>query len=107
MTIDFDGIERGSRPVAGGGEDDYRQRVAALRAETIKRREHELSEQRSPANSAAQRIRIWERRHQLQLPQRHDHQLLAAIAADIGLTLEDVQAEQQQRLAARPGRRAE
>jgi hypothetical protein len=102
---EFDGIEPTARPLAGGSQDDYRQRVAALRAEADRRREHELSEQRSPTNSAADRIRIWERRHQLQIPQRHDHLLLANIAADTGLTLEDVRAEQRQRLAARSGPR--
>ena len=107
MTRDLDSFDPTGRPVAGGSQEEYRQRLAALRAEALKRRENELREQRSPANSAADRIRIWERRHQLQLPQRSDHQHLAAIAADIGLSLEDVQAEQQLRLAARSGTRRE
>lgn len=94
-----------TRPLAEESHDDYRQRLAAARAEAMQRREHELSEQSSPANSAADRIRIWERRHQLQLPERHDHMLLPAIAVNTGLTLEDVRAEQRQRLAARSGTR--
>jgi len=101
MTRLIDGIEAIARPLAEGSQDDYRQRLAAARAEANQRREHELSEQRSPANSAADRIRIWERRHQLQLPGRHDHPVLPAIALDTGLTLEDVRAEQRLRLAAR------
>ena len=63
--------------------------------------EQERSEQCSPLNSAADRIRIWERRHQLPLPRNPTHVLLADIAAGTGLTLEDVQAEQRVRAESR------
>jgi len=94
-------IEPSARPLAGENHDDYRTRIAVLRAEALKRREQERSEQCSPLNSAADRIRIWERRHQLPLPRNPTHVLLADIAAGTGLTLEDVQAEQRLRAESR------
>jgi hypothetical protein len=71
--------------------------MAQLRAQVIERRQQELDEQRSPRNTATDRIRIWERLHQLRLPRAADHPLIAVIAANTGLSLEEVQAEQRAR----------
>lgn len=84
-------------PRPGESPAAYRERIALLEAEALDRRQQELNEQRSPANTPANRIRIWERRHQLPLPRSPDHQLLTVIAANTGLSLEDVRAEQRLR----------
>lgn len=90
-----------SPPMAGESQTDYRRRMALLEAEALARREQELGEQRSPLNTPADRIRIWERRHQLQLPRSPSHRLVTVIAANTGLSLEEVRAEQCVRAAAR------
>jgi hypothetical protein len=56
-----------------------------------------LAEQASLANSPADRIRIWERLHEITLPISPSHRLLGIIAANTGLTLEQVLDEQQHR----------
>jgi len=76
---------------------DYRQRMALLQAEALERRQHELSEQRSPLNTPADRIRIWERVHQLPLPRCPSHRLVSVIASHTHLSLEEVRAEQRLR----------
>lgn len=84
----------------GEGNIDHRARVAAHRAEAAERRHLELLEQRSPNNAPAVRIRIWERVHQIDLPRSLSHRLVELIAAQTGLTTEDVRDEQ--RLRAMP-----
>jgi len=96
-----DRIEPNAGPRAGESPADYRQRMARLQAEALERRKQEISEQRSPTNTPADRIRIWERLHQLSLPPSPEHRLIAIIAADTGLSLEEVQAERRLRAAAR------
>jgi hypothetical protein len=103
LTKDYTGDQfaSGSRPLIGESGDDYRQRQAILQAEAQRRREQEIGEQRSPDNSAGDRIRIWERRHQLPLPRSATHNLLTNIAEDTGLSLAEIQAEQEARALAR------
>jgi hypothetical protein len=84
-------------PLLGESNAAYRERIALLEAEALERRQQELGEQRSPSKTPADRIRIWERRHQLPLPRSPDHHLVAVIAANTGLTLDDVRAEQRLR----------
>ena len=84
----------------GESQADYRQRVALLQAEALERRQHELGEQCSPLNTPADRIRVWERLHQLPLPRSPDHRLITVIAANTGLSLAEVRAEQRARAAA-------
>ena len=84
-------------PRPGESAAEYRERIALLEAAALERRQQELNEQRSPSNAPADRIRIWERRHQLSLPRSPDHHLLAVIAANTGLSLDDVRAEQRLR----------
>ena len=91
-------------PLRFGGEsaEDLRARAAHQQALAAERREHELAEQASVANSPTDRIRIWERLHGITLPISPTHRLLGIIAANTGLTVEQVLDEQQQR-AAVPG----
>ncbi len=86
-------------PRIGESQADCRQRMAQLQAEALERRRQELGEQRSPLNAPADRIRIWERLHQLALPRSATHRLVDVIAANTGLSLEEVRAEQHARAA--------
>lgn len=87
-------------PVVGETPADYRRRMELLQAEALERREQDISEQRSPLNSAAERIRIWERRHQLSMPRSPDHALVSVIALNTGLSIDEVQGEQKIRAQA-------
>jgi len=89
-------------PVAHAGESiaDYRTRIAIVQAEALERWQQQLHEQSSALNSASDRIRIWERRHQIDLPRDPSHRLIDLIAANTGLSLEEVHAEQRLRAAA-------
>lgn len=91
-----------NNPVVGAGDPhgDYRARVARLQLEDAERRQQALREQSSVSRTAGERIRLWERLHAVTMPRRADHALLAVIAADTGLTLDEVSAEQQQRAVA-------
>lgn len=75
------------------------ERLAQERASARERWEHALREQSSPENDAAARIRIWERRHQLDLPRNPGHRLIAVIAIGTDLTVREVLAEQSARAA--------
>jgi hypothetical protein len=104
MSEDATGSDRlapGSVPRVGESAADYRQRIALLQAEALERRQQELSEQCSLHNTPADRIRIWERLHQLVLPRSSNHRLINVIAANTGLSVEEVQAEQRSRAAAK------
>jgi hypothetical protein len=90
-----------SAPRPGETPADYRERMALIQAEALERRRQELGEQCSPSNTPGDRIRIWERLHQLPLPRATGHALINIIAANTGLSMEEVQAEQQLRAAAR------
>lgn len=92
-----DRIVSNMAPRPGETNAAYRERIALLEAEALERRQQELSEQRSPSRTPADRIRIWERRHQLSLPRSPDHHLLTVIAANTGLSLDDLRAEQRLR----------
>jgi len=96
-----DRIVPSSPPRAGESQADYRQRMTLLQAEALERRQQELGEQCSPLNTPADRIRIWERLHQLAMPLSPGHRLIAVIAANTGLSLAEVQAEQRERAAAK------
>jgi len=96
-----DRIVSNMAPRPGETSAAYRERVALLEAEALDHRQQELSEQRSPSKTPADRIRIWERRHQLPLPRSPDHHLVLIIAANTGLSLDDVRAEQRLRVTAK------
>lgn len=93
---------RGSLPLASESNADYRARIAAQQAEAAERRRLELVEQRSSMNTPATRIRIWERLHQIGLPSNPTHRLIDVIAAQTGLTSEDVRDEQRLRVNPNP-----
>jgi hypothetical protein len=84
-------------PKPGESIADFRDRLAQRQAEAVEVRRRELAEQTSDAHTAAARIRIWERLHQVALPRNPSHRVLRVIAASTGLTLEEVRAEQRQR----------
>ncbi len=90
---------RNDLPLAGAPTADFRERLARQQAEAAERRRQALTEQASPLNSAEARIRIWEQLHAIELPRDAQHRLLAVIAANPGLSLAQVRAEQQQRAA--------
>jgi hypothetical protein len=86
-------------PVLGETIADYRARIAQHQAEIIGRRQQELLEQASTMYAPSVRIRIWERLHQVGLPHNPAHRLLDVIAANTGLSIEEVREEQRQRQA--------
>lgn len=92
-----DNLMRGPLPLAGESIGDYRERVAAYQAQAAERRELELLEQRSSTHTPSERIRIWERLHQLALPRSLSHRLVDVIADQTGLSSEDVRDEQRLR----------
>jgi hypothetical protein len=71
---------------------------ASTRAD--KRRE-ELEALRSEVNSAEQRVRAWERVHELTLPLDPNHPILGVIASKTRLTMEQVQDVQRAEAARR------
>lgn len=89
------------KPQALPGElnSDFRARLAAMEFEARERRRLDLAEQTSTHNTPAQRIRVWERLHELTLPKKPAHPLIRIIAADTVLTLEQVRDEQRRRSA--------
>jgi len=92
----------GAAPHVGENSADYRERMALVQAEALERRQQQLHEQSSPLNTPSDRIRIWERLHQVQLPRNPSHRLIAVIAANTGLTANEVRAEQELRAAVPP-----
>jgi hypothetical protein len=86
-------------PFAGETNNDYRARIAHHQADLLLQRQRELLEQASTLNAPTARIRIWERLHQLSLPRDPNHRLIAIIAANTGLTMDEVRDEQRLRVA--------
>lgn len=82
---------------------DFRTRMAHRKAEALGRWQKELAEQSSELNSPSERIRVWERRHQIDLPRDPGHSLIKLIAKSTGLSNEDVHAEQRLRAASHGG----
>jgi hypothetical protein len=80
---------------------DFRARVVQQQAETAERRKVDLAEQSSNLKSAEERIRIWERIHEVTLPRDPAHRLVEIIAANTGLTDAEVRDEQQRRATQR------
>jgi hypothetical protein len=92
------------RPSSPSNEDpmmDFRARLVHQQAEAAERRRMDLAEQSSRSKSAEERIRIWERIHEVTLPRDPAHRLVDIIAANTGLTDADVRDEQQRRATAR------
>jgi hypothetical protein len=92
------------RPSIPSGDDpmmDFRARLVHQQAEAAERRRTDLAEQCSRLKTAEERIRIWERIHEVTLPRDPAHRLVEIIAANTGLTNADVLDEQQRRRAPR------
>jgi hypothetical protein len=81
---------------------DYRARIAHQQAEAARRRQEELEEQSSTLKTPDTRIRIWERLHEVGLPRDPTHRLVDIIAANTGLTVEEVRDEQRLRASGAP-----
>lgn len=60
-------------------------------------RQQALATQVSPLNDPQERIRIWERLHELALPKHAGHKLVDVIATQTQLTSHQVQEEQRRR----------
>ena len=80
---------------------DFRARLVHQQAEAAERRRVDLAEQSSRLKTAEERIRIWERIHEVTLPKDPTHRLIDIIAANTGLTSSDVHDEQQRRASLR------
>src|SRR5271168_4573264 len=92
------------RPSVPSSEDpmmDFRARLVHQQAEAAERRRTDLAEQCSRLKTAEERIRIWERIHEVTLPRDPAHRLIEIIAANTGLTDTDVRDEQQRRASVR------
>ncbi len=92
------------RPTAPSAEDpmmDFRARLVHSQAEAAERRRLDLAEQSSRLKTAEERIRIWERIHEVTLPRDPGHRLVDIIAANTGLTDADVRDEQHRRATQR------
>jgi hypothetical protein len=76
---------------------DFRARLVHQQAEAAERRRVDLAEQSSRLKTAEERIRIWERIHEVTLPKDPAHRLVEIIATNTGLTDSDVRDEQQRR----------
>ena len=93
-----------ARPLSPPGDDpmmDFRARLVHQQAEAAERRRLDLAEQSSRLKTAEERIRIWERIHEVTLPRDTAHNLVEIIAANTGLTEAEVREEQQRRAALR------
>lgn len=80
---------------------EHRARVAFEAAERMEKRRAEQAEQCASTSAPKMRIRTWERVHGLRLPLDAAHPILAVVATETHLTLEEVQEEQRTRRAAR------
>jgi hypothetical protein len=92
------------RPSSSAPEDpmmDFRARLVHQQAEAAERRRLDLAEQSSRLKTAEERIRIWERIHEVTLPKDPAHRLVDIIAANTGLLSSDVHEEQQRRATLR------
>lgn len=89
-------------PIGAETIADYRARIAHQQAEAARRRQEELEEQSSTLKTPDTRIRIWERLHEVGLPRDPAHRLVEIIAANTGLTVEEVRDEQRLRASGAP-----
>jgi len=101
MSSDFDNWSgRAQHPftsVPGETVAEHRIRVGLQQSDRIERRERECQEQRSPNLTAVQRLRLWERLHQLRIPAVLQGTLASVIAGDTGLSVQQVHEAQLER----------
>lgn len=93
-----------SDPGFGGALGTSDPRAAALRQaqERAAHRQTQIDAQTSPLYAPHERIRLWEKLHAVNLPRAAEHKLLHLIAEQTGLTLRQVQDEQQRRAQPQP-----
>ncbi len=92
------------RPATSAGDDpmmDFRARLVQQQTEAAERRRIDLAEQCSRLKTAEERIRIWERIHEVTLPRDSEHRLVQIIAGNTGLTDAEVRDEQARRATLR------
>jgi hypothetical protein len=82
---------------AKGAVADRRAQAQREQEEQAEERRRALAAQSSPLNDPAERIRIWERLHALRLPAAPDHTLIAVVAKQTDLTVQQVRDEQDRR----------
>jgi hypothetical protein len=87
---------------AGMSRSECKARAAELAEEIEAERRRNVSEQSSDRLTPHERIRFWEKLHGAKLPRSVDHPVLAIVAADTGLTLEQIGDEQKQRISVVP-----
>lgn len=80
---------------------DLRAQIERRRLEAEQVRNQALLDQRDFASSPDQRVRVWERLHQLSLPKDPDHAVLAQVSRQTGLALSELQEVQRQRALTR------
>ena len=80
---------------------DFKARLVHQQAEAAERRRVDLAEQSSQLRTAEERIRTWERIHEVNLPKDPTHRLVEIIATNTGLSGADVRDEQQRRATLR------
>lgn len=96
--------KREASPFAGEAPEDFRTRILGQQAAAAEQRRRDLADQSSTLKTPAARIFVWERLHQTRMPRDPAHVLLTVIAADTGLTTDEVLIEQRARFgAAAPG----
>jgi hypothetical protein len=87
------------------GPEDIVERRAKVRREQDERaaeRQQQIALQSSPLSDPDERIRLWEKLHALTLPRSAAHRLLHVIAAQTNLSIQEVGAAQQRRVAPAP-----
>src|SRR6476661_2641677 len=80
---------------------EHRARVAIEAAERVEKRRAEQAEQCASSSAPEMRIRVWEKVHGLRLPLDAAHPIVAVVATETHLTLDEVRKEQRARKAAR------
>ncbi|HEY4212427.1 MAG TPA: hypothetical protein VGM84_13190 [Steroidobacteraceae bacterium] len=85
---------------------DRSERLALEEQERERTRAQHYEELRSEFNSAAVRLRAWEKLHGLRLPTSSNHPILRVISAATGVPVAAIRDEQQARRDARAGRPA-
>lgn len=79
---------------------DHQARIERERLDAAERRDRALIDQRSPDLSAAARIAVWEKLHQVRLPKDPAHPILPKVAKLTALQLAEVLEVQRERAQA-------
>ena len=78
---------------------DRRSQIERDQQERMAEREQQIALQTSPLSSAEERVRLWEKLHQLALPRSPTHKLLRVIAEQTELAIDQVLEIQRRRFA--------